>query len=209
MAGEAELDTQTAKMVLPPLPTWMAADLGRLIGALATSLETATGSARGNIVSALVRLTQQEYGYDVAAWKQLAAGTDPQAIRPQPVPVPHVFGIPIYGERVVIVVDISTCTDDTHPFQDLDRLKEVCEVPHARPVAWFTVRTTKQFFAAHAKRLIDDFPVRGHKFEVVAVFQKVESLFEKLTPCNSGTKRQATRWLDELSVQEGPTTSWA
>jgi len=36
------------------------------------------------------------------------------------------------------------------------------------------------------------------------VFQKVEPLFEKLAPCNSGTKRQARTWIKELSVQDGP-----
>lgn len=204
MAGEAKLDPKTAEMVLPPLPSWMSDDLPRFLGALATSLESATGSARGNLVSALVRLTQREYGYDIEAWKKLAEGVDPKTIRPTPVKVPYICGIPIYGERVVIVIDISTSTDDTHPFQDLGRLKEVCQVPNARPVAWYEVRTTKQFFAAQAKRLIADLPTRGQKLEVIAVFDKVEPLFEKLAPCNGGTKRQARTFIDELSVQGGP-----
>lgn len=204
MAGEAELDPQTAEMVLPPLPAWMSEQRNGIVGALAASLETATGSARGNIVSALERITLQAYGYDVEAWKKLGAGTPPEEIRARPVKVPHAFGIPIYGERVVIVVDISTCTDDTHPFQDRKRLQAVCEVPGARPVPWFKLRTTKQFFAAHAKRLVQDLPTRGQKFEIIAVFQKVEPLFEKLTSCNSGTQRQATTFLDELAVQDGP-----
>ena len=204
MAGEAVLDAQTAKMVLPPLPAWMTANLNDLLAALAVSLGSATGSARGNIVSALVRLSQQDYGYDVESWKRLAAGTDPKEIEPRPVPVPYIVGIPIYGERVVLVIDTSTCTDDTHPFQDIDRLKAVCQVPHARPVAWYEVRTTKQFFAAHARRLINDLPSRGQKFEVIAVSQKIESVFEKLTPCNAGTQRQATTFIAELAVGGGP-----
>lgn len=203
-AGEAKLDPKTAELVLPPLPTWMSGELPRYLGALASSLETARGSSRRNIISALKRLSEQDYGYDVEAWKRLAGGEDPETIRPKPIKVPYIFGIPIFGERVILIIDISTCTDDTHPFQDIDRLKEVCSIPHARPVAWYEVRTTKQFFAAHAKRLIKDLPSRGQKFEVIAVFGKVEPLFEKLAPCNSGTKRTARTFIDEFSVQNGP-----
>jgi len=202
MAGPFVTDPQTLEVSWPPPPAWM--DVKTVLTALATSLETAQGRDRSDIISALERISQQHYGYDVEAWAELAAGKDPAQIRPRPVPVPYIFGIPIYGRKVVLIIDISTCTDDTHPFQDLERLKQVCEVPNARPVAWYEVRTTKQFFAAHAKRLINDLPTRGQKFEVIAEFQDVEPLCGKLATCNSGTQRQATTFIDELSVQNGP-----
>jgi hypothetical protein len=178
-------------------------DPAAVVPGLAEALGKSEGSERGDIIRTLERVTRQTYGNDPDAWKAMAAGTPAEKIRPNPRPTPYIFGMPIYGRRVVLIVDISTCTDDTHPFDGMDRLKEVCQVPGGRPVPWYNLRTTKQFIRAHAKRLIDDLPDDA-KFEVIAVFQRTESLFGRLTPANSGTRRQAATWLDELAIQNGP-----
>jgi hypothetical protein len=202
MAGLPQKDSKTGEEKLPPLPEWM--DKKEVLTALAKSLESAEGRDRSDIIKALKRISLEDYGYDIKAWQKLAGGADPSTIRPRKVGVPTFCGVPIFGRRIVLIVDISTCTDDTHPFQDLERLKEVCKIPGARPVPWYEVRTTKQFFAAHTKRLLQDLPGRGQKFELIAVFQKIEPIFEKLAPCNSGTKRQAIKFLEELAIQGGP-----
>lgn len=202
MAGGPVKDPKTGEESLPPLPAWL--DSGKAIQVLAQSLETAEGRARGDVISALERISQQDFGYDIEAWKRLAAGEEASTIHARPARVPHIFGIPIYGRKVVILIDISTCTDDTHPFRDLRRLKEVLRVPGGRPAALPTIRTTKDFYGAHAKRLIKDLPTRGYRFDVIAVFQTTEPVFDRLTPVNSGTKRKAIRFIDELSVQNGP-----
>ena len=171
---------------------------------LAESLARSEGSERGDIIAALERITKQTYGNDPAAWKKLASGTSPEQIRAMPDHPPYLCGTPIYGRKVVVLLDTSTCTDDVHPFQNVDRLKAVCEVPGARSVPWMTLRTTKQFMGAHVRRMINDLDARGAKFDVFAVFQQTEPLFGRLTPANAGTKRQADAFIEDLAVGGGP-----
>ena len=202
MAGKAVLNSKTGLEELPPAPAWLKTK--EILQTLATSLESAEGRARGDVIAALERITDARFGYDVRAWKQLAEGRAASEITPIPPRIPYIFGMPIYGRKVVVLIDISTCTDSKHPFESLERKKEVLRVPNARPVALPTITTTKEFYAAHAKRLIKDLPTRGHKFEVIAVFTEIEGVFDKLAPVNSGTQRQAITFIDELNVQGGP-----
>lgn len=195
----------------PPQPgqkekPWIAADFptAEVLLPLAESLEISEGRERGDIVAALERITKQSFGNDPKAWRKLAGGTPADTIRAVPDHPPYLCGVPVYGRKVVVILDISTCTDDVHPFQDIARLKEVCEVPGARSVPWMKLRTTKQFMGAHVRRMINDLPGKGTKFDVIAVYQQAEPLFGKLTSANAGTKRQASEFIEELAVQGGP-----
>ncbi len=114
MAGKAVLNPKTAEMEFPPVPAWLKTP--EVLNALVASLETAEGRSRSDAVSALERITGRAFSNDVRAWKALLGGADPAGIRARPEAVPYIFGIPIYGRKVVLVIDISTCTDDTHPF---------------------------------------------------------------------------------------------
>lgn len=195
----------------PPLPgqkevPWIPADFptAAVLEPLAASLEISEGRERGDIIQALERITKQSFGNDPAAWHKLAAGAPPESIRAVPVHPPYLCGVPVYGRKVVVVLDISTCTDDIHPYQEVVRLKELCAVPGARAVPWMKIRTTKQFMGAHVRRMVGDLTGKGTKFDIIAVYQKAEPLFGKLTAANAGTKRQASTFIEELAVQGGP-----
>ncbi len=195
----------------PPQPgqkekPWIPADFptSEVLLPLAESLEISEGRERGDIIAALERITKQTFGNDPKAWRKLAGGAPADTIRAMPDHPPYLCGVPVYGRKVVVLLDISTCTDDVHPFQEVARLKAVCEVPGARSVPWMKLRTTKQFMGAHVRRMINDLPGKGAKFDVIAVYQQSEPLFGKLTPANAGTKRQASEFIEELAVQGGP-----
>jgi hypothetical protein len=169
---------------------------------LAESLAASAGRERGDLVEALKAVTRQDFGHDVAAWKALAAGADPATIARKPTVPPHVVGIPIYGRRVVVVLEHSNCTDDPHPFEAQERLQELCKVPGARDVPWYQIRTTGQFYGAHAKRLIADL-ASGTMFDLITVAAKEKALFGKWTPANPGTHATAAKAIDGLKPETG------
>jgi hypothetical protein len=170
--------------------------------ALAAMLAAGEGSERGAAVAALKALTGKDFGFDPEAWRRLAAGEAEAGIPRAPKPLPYVFGIPVYGRRVVVVIDHSPCSDDLHPFEG-ERLKQVCEVPGARSVPWYTIRTRGQLMAAHAKRLISD--LEG-SFELITAGRKVRPLFERLNPATAGSREAAARTLTELKTEAGVDT---
>jgi hypothetical protein len=178
-----------------------AAGVPESLPALAEALAKSEGRERGDILDALETLSGQKMGFDPEAWKKVAAGAKVAEVGANPVSPPYVCGHPIWGRRVVIVVDNSVRMDDAHPFGDKDRLKAVSEVPGARPVPWYELRTIRDFVYAHARRLISDLP-SGTSFEVVSVSTKARPAFGRLSPANGGTKKVAA---DLLGAQKAET----
>lgn len=165
------------------------------VPALAESLEMSEGSERGPIIRALTELTGETYGADVEAWKKLASGADPKQIHAKPVKVPHVFGIPIYGRRIVIVLTNSQHNENPHRFGTGKRLEELCEVPGQRPIVHTRLVTVGTFIRAHVKRLLSDMP-SGTYGQLLIFNTTVTPLWPKLTPLNSTTKDVANEAID-------------
>jgi hypothetical protein len=182
------------------IPSWM--DPKPILQALLESLAASPGSERRFLIEALERISGKDFGYDVGAWQALIEGQDPAQIARNPIYPPYAYGIPVYGLRVVVVMDSSVCTDDPHPYMDIDRLRELSKIPGARDVPWYEVRTTKQFMAAHTKRLIQDLPGEA-KFDVVVAMQKITSFFGKLVTASTGNKNVAATDIDDLKVSNG------
>ncbi|MHC5010363.1 MAG: HEAT repeat domain-containing protein, partial [Planctomycetota bacterium] len=201
LAGPVPPDPAPGKEPEPWLPAWFRPD--DYLGPLAEALAKGEGRERAEMIEALERISKQDFGYDVAAWRSLAAGTPPAQIRRRPEHPPYIFGIPIYGRRVVMILDNSVCNDDPHPFEERSRLQELCKVPGARDVPWYELRTTKQFYAAHTKRLINDLPSGDAKFDLVIFTGEVRPVFGKLTPVNPGTRARAIKVLEGLEVKNG------
>lgn len=170
---------------------------------IAAALEAADGRERGDLVELLQAITAQKFGWDVGAWKALAAGDPAGNIRTNPRYPPYVAGIPIYGKRVAVVLDHSICTEDAHPFGDRARLQELCKVPGARDVAWFSIKSVGDFYVAHARRLLNDLP-DGTPFELVdSRGPRFDGVLGKLTPLNAGSRQVVEKALDDPKPQNG------
>lgn len=165
------------------------------VGDLAKSLEMSKGSERGPIIRALTELTGEKFGADASAWKKLASGVDGDEIRAKPVKVPHVFGIPIYGRRIVIVLTNSQHNENPHRFGTGERLEELCQVPGSRPIVHTRLVTVGMFIRAHAKRLLSDMPI-GTYGELLIFNTTVTTLWSKLTSLNGSTKKVAKEAID-------------
>ena len=181
----------------PAKPAWWKDDLA--VAPLANRLAKADGAERGDLIAALERISGQELGWNVDAWRKVAAGEKPDAatLRKQKHP-PYMFGIPLYGKRIVIVVDASVLNDNAVPFEGRDRLKEVCKVPGARPLLWSKIKTVGDFSAAHVSRGIQDLPSKKQKFEVIFSAIKPRALFGKLDAANAGKKKAAIEAIGKL-----------
>ena len=173
-----------------------------MISALVGGLAASAGSERAPILRALHKITGQDYGLDLPAWKQLAAGKAPDTIVRKPVPMPHAFGIPILGRRVVVCFDRSLRMDEGHPFGRTTRLEELCAVPGARHIAWMRIYRARQFAAAHIKRMFTDMSKKS-RMEVVLFHATVDRVFGKFVGPGAATKKVLGETLDELEVSEG------
>lgn len=202
MPGRQITDPVTLRRSWPKPPAWL--DPKSMLPPLVEALEVAQGRERADMIAALERISLVELGWDVSAWKSLVSGTPARDVKRNPSYPPYICGIPIYGRRVVLVLDASSCAEDAHPFTDRARLQELCKVPGARDVPWYQIRSTKQFYTAHMKRLIDDLPVGSSFFDVVFVGEKIRPVFGRLAPANLGTKAAATKEIDELPIMKGP-----
>jgi len=168
---------------------------------LVDALEASQGRERGDLIAALARLTQQDFGWDVPAWRALVAGTPASDIARKPRHPTYFFGAPVYGRRVVLLADNNVRTEDVHPFgTDRARLQEVCKVPGARSVPWFELRTIKHLLNAHVKRTITDLPA-GALFDLIVVGGKARNVFGKLTSANDGSKSSAIAVLEEAKPE--------
>jgi hypothetical protein len=171
-----------------------------VLGALVDALEAGEGRERADILQTLVRLTQQDFAWDIPAWRALVSGTPPADIGRNPQHPPYFFGTPVFGRRVVLLVDNNVRTEDAHPFTDRARLQAVSAVPGARPVPWFELKTIKQFINAHVKRTANDLP-SGSMFDLVVVGGKARNVFGKLTSANDGSKGTAILALEEAKPE--------
>jgi HEAT repeat protein len=175
-------------------------DAKEVLTPLADALAKGEGRERADLVAALEKVSGQKFGYDPDAWKQLAGGTAASSITAKPRPLPHFAGIPLYGRRLVVLVDNGVRTDDQLPFSK-DRMQEVSQVPGARPVPWYEIQTIRQFVHAHASRAIKDLDGRGAAFDLFSVGEKPRPLFGKLTPVNDGTRKRAVEFLAKLKPE--------
>ncbi|MGE0193332.1 MAG: HEAT repeat domain-containing protein [Planctomycetota bacterium] len=184
----------------PWVPTWYTLDT------VVPALVRVLGNPKGGIERAeawrtLVRLLKHDMGLDPAAWTALAAGKTPEEIKKKPLPYRSIFGIPLFGERMVVILDTSAQTDDPHPY-DRDRLTALCEVPGARPIPWFQLQTKRDFARAWTRRWVQDLP-KGAKFDVFLVNTSLNDVFGKLNSVNAGTKKAALEAIDETKAVTG------
>jgi hypothetical protein len=171
-----------------------------VLNALVDAIEIGEGRERADVIRALARLTGEDFGWDVAAWRALAGGAKAAGIARDPKHPAYFFGVPVHGRRVVILVDCNVRTEDAHPFTEMERLKEVMKVPGARPIPWAGVATLRQFVHAHVKRCITDLPT-GTMFDLVLVGGKARSVFGRLMSANDGTKNTAILALEGAKLE--------
>jgi hypothetical protein len=187
-----------------PVPDWMKTP--EITAALIKSLQASSGRERGDIIAALEAIHEKEYGLNVAAWKKVAAGeeVDARTLRKRVYP-PHIYGIPLYGRRIVLLLDNSLRTGDPHRFGSGKRLLELCEVPGGAPLLAMRLLTVGQFSAAHFKRCISKLP-KGVKFELALYDAVVHPVHMKLVSANGGTKKLAHLAIDESEPDDGIAT---
>lgn len=171
-----------------------------VLTALVDALDAATGRERSDVLNTLARLTQQDFGWDVPAWRAYAEGAKPADIARNPKHGAYFFGVPVHGRRVVLLADTNVRSEDAHPFHDVTRLKEVSSVPGARSVPWQRLKTLKQLLTAHVARTIADLP-SGSMFDLIIVGGKARDVFGKLAPANDGSKQLATTALEEAGTE--------
>ena len=177
-------------------------DVAKVLPALVEALAKGVGSERLAIIDCLERLTKQTFGWDVPAWRKYAAGTDPKEIKSRPKHPPSLFGVPLFGQRTVVIYDVSNTSDDPHPFSDPARLKELCKVPGGRPIPWYKLKKRSDLIAAHTKRWVSDLPKKA-KFDVVFYGAQVQPLFGKLSGAGTGPKKRATTAIAEVKLVNG------
>lgn len=172
--------------------------------ALAAALADAKGRDRADLIAALEKTSGQAFGNDPAAWRRLAAGEDAATIQAKPVLAPTAFGIPIYGRRVVIVLDNSLRMSDPHPF-DGERLRTLCDPPDGAPIPWFRMKTNAQFAVGHVKHLVRGLE-RGTKVGLILYNLTVNNALLGLVPAGSAAERQVDALLDDLIQDDGIAT---
>jgi hypothetical protein len=173
------------------------------LGPLAAALETERGRARADLVAALEAISKEKLGYDPPAWKRLAAGDAPASIAKAPREIPSAFGVPIYGERVVVCLDDSLRMGDPHPFGERDRLVELCSPKDGAPINWIRIKSIQAFAHAHVRHLVQGLAT-GVKFEVLVYNETVHGVFGgRLTSLNAGTRKAVADALDALKPDNG------
>ncbi|MDJ0972830.1 MAG: HEAT repeat domain-containing protein [Planctomycetota bacterium] len=201
MAGKKpEKPTDPKEKPKPWVPEWYPKD--KVVGVLIDAFEQADGAERRAMLSALERVTKQQFGWDVPAWRALQKGTPVEKIKRKPKHPPYFFGVPVWGKRVAIVTTINHRISEPHNYTDKKRLQELCEVPGARSVAWPKIKTNRHFMMKHMIRTVLDME-SGTKFNVYLAGQKVESLFPKLVSANRSTKNTVSEELEEVKSDAG------
>lgn len=185
MAGPVPGPVPPGKTPEPFLPAWLAPD--QVAPGLIAALEQSQGADRRDLVAALERLSGKALGYNPPAWRAWLAATPDDRLPRKPLPVPHFFGIPVYGQRVVVVLVNNVQLDKPHPYSP-ERLKEVCEVPGARAVTWIRIRSLKQFVQEHVARFLADFADAGGKVEIITTGPRIASAFGKLRAAAASRK---------------------
>lgn len=169
---------------------------------LATALQLERGRVRADVISALTAITGHDLGHDLAAWKALAGGTPVEQIAKKPAPVPSLFGVPIYGARVVVCFDNSLRMGDPHPFGERDRLRALCTPPDGPPIFFGRMATIQDFARSQVMHWIDGLDA-GTRFEIVVYNETVERVLGRLTGAGSGPKKLASDALELLKPDNG------
>lgn len=174
------------------------------VAELAAAFAKAKGRERHDLIGALEKTTGHAYGNDPKAWTALAKGTPPAEIQAQPTLVPTAFGIPVYGRRVVIVLDNSLRMGDPHPF-DTERLRELCDPRDGDAIPWFRMSLISHFAHAHVKHLIQGLP-KGTRFELIAFNEFVQPTFGELVSVGAASRKLALETLEALKTDDGIAT---
>jgi hypothetical protein len=196
-SARTEPDKRTGEGPKPAMPAWF--DGPKVATALHAKLAKAEGPARGAIIEALESITKKDYGDNPKAWGLHVQGKEPDeaTLRRGRTHPAYFFGIPVHTRRAVVVLDTNLLTENEHPFRDMDRLKELCEVPGGRRVAWIKIRSIWQFNSAHVSRFLQDLPSRGTKFDLIFSGPKPALTFGRLTNANAGNKKVAAAEIEK------------
>ncbi len=195
-------DKQTGKPPEPKMPDWF--ELTTIQWALVDALEHAEGVVRGDVIEALEFIAKKDYGDNWAAWVAHAKGEEvSDALLKKRVWPPHFFGLPIYGRRIVVVMDANVLTDREHPFKDRDRLQALCENPGRAGLPWHKIKSVKHFNDAWVRRFLRDLPSKDVQFDLIFSGLKPRSVFGRLKPVNNGTRAAALEDLDKSPVENG------
>ncbi|MDA1195402.1 MAG: hypothetical protein O2894_09490 [Planctomycetota bacterium] len=193
-------DKKSGKLPEPKMADWFPLD--RIQKALADALESAEGAPRGDIIEALEFIARKTYGDNLAAWQAHARGEEvTKAIESQRVWPPHFFGVPIWGQRVVIVMDSNVLTDRAHPFNDRDRLQALCDNPGRAGLPWHKIQSVKHFNDAWVRRFLMDLPSSGMSFDLIFSGLKPRPVFGRLKPVNGGTQKSAIEEVEKAGVE--------
>ena len=190
----------SGKVPEPKMPEWF--ELEPIRDALVGALDGAEGVFRGDLIEALEFITKKDYGDNPAAWAAHAKGEEvtKKILRKRTYPA-HFFGIPVYGKRIVVVMDANVLTDREHPFKDRTRLQELCENPGRAGLPWHKIKSVKHFNDAWVRRFFMDLPTSGVQFELVRSGKKPKTLFGRLKPSNNGTKKSAIEEVEKAGVE--------
>lgn len=191
----------TGKLPEPKMPDWF--ELEPIQAALVGALKDTEGAARGDVIEALEFITRKDYGDNPVAWKAHLAGEEvtERMLRKRFYP-PHFFGVPVWGERVVIVMDANVLTDRVHPFQDPARLQELCENPGRAGLMRIRIKSVKHFNDAWVRRFLTDLrELDGVKFDLILSSGKPKSVFGRLKPANAGTTKSAITEVEKADLK--------
>ncbi|MDF1701482.1 MAG: HEAT repeat domain-containing protein [Planctomycetota bacterium] len=192
----------SGKLPEPAMPPWF--KLETIQWALIDALENAVGAPRGDMIEALEFITRKDYGDNWAAWVAHARGEEiTKKMLKQRIEAPHFVGVPVWGKRIVIVMDANVLTDREHPFKDRTRLQELCENPGRPSLPWHKIKSVKHFNDAWVRRFVMDLPHKGMQFELIRSGLKPKSVFGRLKPVNGGTKKAALTAVEEGGVENG------
>lgn len=184
----------------PWLPAWYPLD--KVAPVLIAALARPDGGVeRREARHALVRLYKSDMGFDAKAWAALAAGAAPETLEPKDPPLRRFVGIPLFGSRCAVVVDHSAQTDDPLLF-DRERLTALCEVPGARPIPWFQIKTKRDFYHAWVRRWISDLD-KDLRFEVILTKNALVPAFGRWSSVHAGTKKRALELLEKTMPETG------
>ena len=194
----------SGELVDDPKKKWLVDGFPKdeVVTALIDLVEKAEGSERGLALQALERITKQEFGWDVPAWRKFAGGTKPEDIKRRPKHPPHLCGMPVYAQRPVVIFDRCLPTDDPHPF-GTERLRELCKVPGGPAVLWMPIKTRSQFLRDWTRRFVRSLEKGSHRFEVILAGKQVDAVLGKLDKAGAPAKKKVMTELEELKLQNG------
>jgi hypothetical protein len=169
---------------------------------LAARLAVETGRARGEVIAALERLSGKRWGDAPAKWAAWATGGDGDAVAEKAKAWPSAFGIPLYGERVVFVLDRSLKMSDAHPF-DRPRLEALCAPPDGEKIPWFRLKSKLQFAQAQIRHAVEGF-APGTKLEVLFFAEDVQGVMGKrFAGANEATKKAVKDAFEGMQPDDG------